>query len=388
MQFPVLLAALAVGAGPADDAGHVHHHDHGQHAGGALTWQVDDWRIGAHGFVNAVFDHQGGPRGDEKSFSNSMVMVHGTRPWRTGELELRGMLSLDPAMGAAGYPLLFQTGETANGVTHLIDRQHPHDFFMELGARYRQSFDGGSWFVYAALPGEPALGPPAFMHRVSGMRIPEAPLSHHWLDSTHITMGVATIGAQLGDWTFEASRFNGHEPDQHRWNIETHGFDSTSARVTWTPAPGWSLQVSHGDIKDPEVTQPGVYVRRDTASATYEGLWEGRPWGVTLAYGRNDTRRTRPPTHYHLPAWLLEATAEPLQSHTFFARAERVTHDDAAIPLTFKKASVGYIHDFARTGPVRWGAGGLVSYLRPDPITTFFYGDRPGAYMVFVQARF
>jgi len=317
-----------------------------------------------------------------------MFMAHAARPWGSGALELRGMLSLDPAMGAAGYPLLFQVGETADGVNHLIDRQHPHDFFMELGVRYRQPFEGGSWFVYAALPGEPALGPPAFMHRVSGVRIPEAPLSHHWLDSTHITMGVVTIGVLSGDWTFELSRFNGREPDQHRWNLETHGFDSTSARITWTPAPGWSLQVSHGDIKDPEVTQPGVYVRRDTASATYEGLWEGRPWGVTLAYGRNDTRRTRPPTHYHLPAWLLEATVEPLDSHAFFARAERMTHDDAAIPLTFKKVSVGYIFDFARTGPVRWGAGGLVSYLRPDPITVFFYGDRPEAYMLFLQARF
>ena len=32
-----------------------------------------------------------------------------------------------------------------------------------------------------------AFGPPAFMHRMSSMDSPEAPISHHWLDSTHIS---------------------------------------------------------------------------------------------------------------------------------------------------------------------------------------------------------
>ena len=32
------------------------------------------------------------------------------------------------------------------------------------------------------------------MHRFSGIEIPEAPITHHWLDSTHITFGVATAG--------------------------------------------------------------------------------------------------------------------------------------------------------------------------------------------------
>jgi hypothetical protein len=46
---------------------------------------------------------------------------------------------------------------------------------------------------YFALPGEPALGPPTFIHRFSGAAIPEAPLMRHWLDSTHITFGVGTV---------------------------------------------------------------------------------------------------------------------------------------------------------------------------------------------------
>lgn len=386
MHVPALIAALALGA--ADPPEHIHpaHAEHA-HAGG-LAWTTGAWSIGMHGFANAIVDHQGGRRGGDKNFSNSMFMAVGERVLGPGALQLRSMLSLDPAMGPAGYPLLFQTGETANGVTHLIDRQHPHDFFMELGARYRQPWgEDRSWFVYAALPGEPALGPPAFMHRASGVRIPEAPLTHHWLDSTHITMGVVTAGAQVGAWSLEASAFNGREPDQHRWNIETGQLDSWSGRVSWSPSPGWSLQASYGDIRDPEVTERGVHNRRTTVSAIYEGRLLGRPWATTLAWGRNDRSRERTRTRYKLPGWLIESTLEPAEDHAVFMRAERITHDDAAIPLTFRKLSVGYIYDFVRTGPVRWGIGGLGSWLRPAEVTRFFYGDHPIGYMVFVQAR-
>jgi hypothetical protein len=379
MQLPALLAALVTATAP-----HVHEHDHGD----GLAWTADPWTVSVHGFANAVYDHQGGHRGDEMSFSNSMLMAAGERPWAAGSLQLTGMLSLDPLMGATGYPLLFQTGETANGVTHLIDRQHPHDFFMQLAARYRQPWDEGkAWFVYAGLPGEPALGPPAFMHRASGVRIPEAPLTHHWLDSTHITFGVVTAGVQLDAWTFEASVFNGREPDQHRWNIETGRLDSSSARISWSPAPGWSLQGSYGDIREPEVTETGVHVRRTTLSAIHEGTVYGRPWATTLAWGRNDRSRERTHTRNKLPGWLLETTLEPVAGHAAFLRAERITHDDAVIPLTFSKASVGYIVDVARTGPVRWSVGALGSWLKPAEVARIFYGDHPIAYMVFLQAR-
>ena len=137
------------------------------------------------------------------------------------------MVSPDPLMGKKGYPLLLASGETADGVEHLVDRQHPHDFFMELSASYSVKLaEKASAFIYAGLPGEPAFGPPAFMHRQSISTSPEAPISHHWLDSTHITFGVVTGGLIYDRAKLEVSRFNGREPDQHRWNIET-----ASARI-------------------------------------------------------------------------------------------------------------------------------------------------------------
>src|SRR5262249_49813050 len=157
-------------------------------------------------------------------------------------LNLRAMVSPDPFMGRGGYPLLLQTGETADGKAPLIDRQHPHDLVMELSSSWSHRWsDDGSVFVYLGYPGEPAFGPPAFMHRLSGMDDPAAPITHHWLDSTHVVFGVATAGVVLGDWKIDASQFTGREPDQNRFDFDAPKFDSTSARVSWNPGSRWSL---------------------------------------------------------------------------------------------------------------------------------------------------
>src|SRR4029079_4239761 len=143
------------------------------------------------------------------------------RPVGNGTLQLRASISPDPIMGRRGYPLLLASGETADGVRPRVDRQHPHDFFMELSASISQSFGrNSSVFLYAGLPGEPAFGPPAFMHREAIADSPEAPITHHWLDSTHISFGVATAGLTLGRTKIEVSRFNGREPDHHPWALQ------------------------------------------------------------------------------------------------------------------------------------------------------------------------
>jgi hypothetical protein len=155
-------------------------------------------------------------------------------------------------MGKRGYPLLLQTGETADGRTPLVDRQHPHDFFMELSASYRLPLSQDSALsAYFGWPGEPALGPPAPDHRFSGAEILETPISHHWLDSTHVSFGVATLGYSWRNWRIEESLFNGREPDQNRWNIESGKFDSTSIRLSFERARGYLHGVSFGRRRVP-----------------------------------------------------------------------------------------------------------------------------------------
>lgn len=364
--------------------------DSSPHSG--IMGMSGEWQTMIHGFVNAVYDHQGGPRGDDKSFSASMLMLMGQRPLGSGTLGLRGMFSLDPLMGKDGYPLLFQTGETANGVTPLIDRQHPHNFFMELATSYSLPLgERDSVYVYAGLPGEPALGPPAFMHRFSGVDNPEAPITHHWMDSTHITNGVVTLGYVRDRLKIEASLFHGREPDQYRYRIEPGKLDSQSVRLSYNPNESWSLQVSHGRIKSPEALSPEVDVRRTTASASYNVRLAGGLWQTTGAWGRNAGHHGK-----SLDGYLLESAASIAGKHTFFGRIERVEKDElfeedtpqAGQSFTVTKLSLGYIRDFDVASQVKLGIGALASaYSIPGSLEST-YGAHPTSYMVFARIKF
>src|SRR5690606_16686205 len=163
------------------------------------------WSGMAHGYAWGVYTEQTGPRGDDKLYVQSMAMLMAERHFKGGRLQLKTMLSAEPLMNNRGYPNLFATGETAGGEP-LVDRQHPHDLFMELAARVDVDIaEGTRAFLYGGPVGEPALGPPAFMHRASARLNPESPISHHWFDSTHITYGVVTAGVASSMWQIDAS---------------------------------------------------------------------------------------------------------------------------------------------------------------------------------------
>jgi hypothetical protein len=355
-----------------------------------LNGELGGWSTMLHGFISGIYDHQGGPRGDDKLFSESMLMGMAQQPLGAGTLTLRAMLSLDPFMGKSGYPLLLQTGETANGVTPLVDRQHPHDLFMELAGVYSIPLDeNSSLFFYAGDPGEPALGPPAFMHRFSGMDDPAAPISHHWLDSTHITYGVLTGGLVHGDWKLEGSVFHGREPDQFRWNFDSFTLDSGSVRLSWNPTPDWALQVSHGFLKSPEQLEPAVDQHRTTASASYNFPFRNGNWQTTLAWGRNDNRPGN-----SLDAWLLES-AVSWQRHTLFARAENADKDElfeppsplAGRPFGVSSFSLGYVYDIPVADNLFLGLGAMGTLdAVPSPLAPA-YGSSPASYMLFTRLK-
>lgn len=351
----------------------------------------DPWMTMWHGFANLIYDDQGGPRGATKTFSNSMLMFMARRQLRDAAFGVRLMLSADPLMGPSGYPELFQTGETADGVHPLIDRQHPHNLLMEAASSYSVNLSGRSAvFGYAGVAGEPALGPPAFMHRFSGIDNPEAPLSHHWLDSTHISYGVLTGGYIWDEIKLEASAFNGREPDQHRYDVELRRLDSYSGRLSYNPLPDLSLQVSTGRLASPEQLEPNVSVRRSTASASYNRMLSRIQWQTTLAFGRNV-----PQPGVASDAWLLESTLILDSTYTFFARAERVAKDELFLPgqplygstFTINSLSQGFIYEFDHVGPVRVGVGGLVSvYSYPSSLNAA-YGEGPISYMLFTRLK-
>jgi hypothetical protein len=346
------------------------------------------WMLMAHGVANFVYDHQSGPRGDNMAFVSGMVMGMASHRLGNGSVQFRAMLSPEPLMGPRGYPLLLATGETANGRDRLIDRQHPHDLFMELSTSLSQNIGrNSSVFLYGGLPGEPAFGPPAFMHRESIMDSPEAPISHHWLDSTHISFGVLTAGIVVDRVKLEISRFNAREPDQHRWNIETAPLDSTSVRVSWNPTRTLALQGSWGHFTEPEQLEPGVDQKRLSASALYAN--DVAPdWhlATTLAWGRKTVE------HHNDDAVAVEASLKHY-GWTIFGRGEmtenrELTLADTGPAYRVGKLSVGALKDFRIAQHIAFGAGGLIALnFVPASIAPLYGGSNPTGMMAFVRLK-
>ena len=360
--------------------------DTSEHSG--IHVMSGDWTLMAHGVVNFVYDHQSGPRGNDKAFVSGMLMGMARRPLGNGTLQFKAMASPDPIMGPKGYPLLLASGESANGTDRLIDRQHPHDLFMELSASISQNIGlKSSAFLYAGLPGEPAFGPPAFMHREAIMDSPEAPISHHWLDSTHISFGVLTGGAVLDRVKLEVSRFNAREPDQHRWDIETGPLDSTAIRVSWNPTRTVALQGSWGHFVDPEQLEPGVNQHRWSASA----LWANeiaRGWkaAATLAWGRKSA-------HGHNDDAVAAEGSLKHANWTVFSRAEltenrELTNIENGPAYRVGKISVGAVRDFDIAKHFSLGAGGLLAVnFVPDALAADYGDHHPIGAMGFLRLK-
>ncbi len=360
------------------------------HAG--LHVMSGPWMFMGHVLLNGVYDWQGSARGDEQTFVSGMLMGVARRRLSGGDvLQLRAMLSPDPLMGKRGLPLLLATGETADGSTPLIDRQHPHDLFMELSASYSHPLSAAdSVFVYAGLPGEPAFGPPAFMHRLSIMDSPEPPISHHWLDSTHIAYGVATLGYVHDRWKLEASRFRGREPDQYRYNIETGALDSTAARLSWNAAKEWSLQLSWAEQKNAEQLEPGVTQRKWSTSAIYtRACCAGGWWSTTMAWGRRTSDQG------WLDALALESAVRVAPAWTAFLRTERVDNDELlwlggqpGPVYAVAKLSIGAVRDFRLGERAKLGLGGLyaVNFL-PEALRAAYGTTAPTGLMAYIRLK-
>lgn len=255
------------------------------------------WNYMLHGSLYLRYTSQNfnndGKRGSSAKVSvpNYVMGMAQRQVGENGLLTVRSMISLDRIFdGGSGYPLLFQSGETWKGQS-LIDRQHPHDLISELAVGYTHRFSPKiDVSVYAGYPGEPALGPTAFMHRMSAFNNPDAVLGHHWQDATHITFGVVTAGVRYDKFKLEASGFTGREPNENRFNFDKPKFDSYSYRLSFNPSANWAMQVSHGYIKSPETNHPDENINRTTASVQHSKTLNGKnSWiSSSLVYGLND----------------------------------------------------------------------------------------------------
>jgi hypothetical protein len=347
-----------------------------------------------HGAIFPRYTNVSTRRGDDRIDAPNWFMAMYSHPLGDStQIGGRLMMSLDPLTeGGRGYPLLFQTGESWNDQP-LHDRQHPHDLFDELSLSLSQKFDYDfSAYVYFGYPGEPALGPPTFMHRPSAMDDPDAPIGHHWQDSTHITFGVATAGLVWKNIKAEGSIFTGREPDENRYDFDRPRFDSYSGRLSWNPTKNLALQGSFGYIKSPEALDPKTNIHRTTASAIYNlPLGPDINWSNAFVWGQNNTSEEG-----KTQSFLIESNYQR-GPNTIYFRWERVQKSGHELVLDPPDESrifpvggytIGYVRDLTHGDGLDIGLGTQFTFNdRPDSLDPYYGDDLGYAFEFFLRIR-
>ena len=207
---------------------------------------------------------------------------------------------------------------------------------------------------------------------------------------------MVTAGLVLDRFKLEASRFNGREPDQHRYNIETGPLDSTAVRLSWNPTDTLSLQGSWAYLKEPEQLEPGVNQRRLSASSLYHRKLDGDRWvAATIAWGRRSQEGR------DFDAFALEG-GYGWKNWTFFSRAELIENNELVAieeggegdpgheskAFTVGKVSLGLVRDFRLATNLTFGVGGLYSLNFVPKDLRQEYGTRnPQGAMGFVRLK-
>jgi hypothetical protein len=365
-----------------------------------LDKTAGNWLLMLHYNGVVGVNSQGEPRGVTKFESANWFMPIAFRRVGHGTLQLRGMFSFEPfTFAPGGSPLLLQTGETYKGKP-IIDRQHPHDLWMELSAQYTVALgERGTWFTYFGYPGEPALGPPAFMHRASASENPSAALSHHLQDSTHISFGVLTSGFTYRWFKLEGSIFNGREPDENRYNFEAHPWNSRSVRFTFAPNSDWALQASYGLLRKPEAAEPTTDIRRTTASLQYNKPFERGNWASALIWGRNHT--TSPGEVHNLNGYTLESTVNFQDKNYLYTRLELVDKNELLRATDRALLGIKDNHPSFRVGAYTFGGardvwntkkfslalGSDLTFYSKPAILDSLYGNNPVSWRLFLRIR-
>lgn len=356
-----------------------------QHDASTSPWQ---WSVEGAAFGGYNYQYRKFTDFDEVE-SQNWLMAALQKSFGASDLNLVAMFSFEPfTLRDIGSPQVFQTGETFNGAP-LIDYQHPHDLIMNLGGEFSRAVGPTTVSVAAYAVGPAPIGPPVFMHRASAIENPQAPLSHHYLDASHVTPGVISIGLERAGFKLEAGAFHGREPDEDRLDLDTAALDSYSARASWADGP-WSFQVSAGHLKTPERKSP-YDENRVTASASFFRGDEQHSFAWTAAIGQNRE------VFGNLEAYLLEATRRH-GKNAFYGRIEAVAKDilDAGfhpigVAHTHRQSQVGaitagYVHDFAIPAWGTFGAGGdITGYYVPQNLGES-YGS-PVSFHVYVRYR-
>jgi hypothetical protein len=365
----------------------------------AWHFMAGSWMLMVHGDAFLQYDHQDGPRGADQVGSINWGMLMAMRQLDGGTLHLHGMVSAEPlTIGARGYPLLLQSGETYRNQP-LHDRQHPHDLFMELSALYERAITSRlGLMLYVAPVGEPAIGPVAYMHRPSALNDPFAPLAHHWTDATHITYGVLTFGLFTQRVKLEGTLFNGREPDEDRYDFDFHALDSYGTRLSVNPTPHWALSASYGYLKQPEALRPDENQHRLGASVLHTiRLGHQGEWASALIYGANKHVATGGIAGSWEHSLIAESNLQFDEANSVFGRVEYVRKSGEELSLTgplldqefdIGTVSLGYVREFAEHRGATLGVGARAGInLIPGALEGVYGSRAPVGLALFLRVR-
>jgi hypothetical protein len=352
------------------------------------------WQFMDDGAAFGVVNHQGGQRGTDEFRVPNWWMGMTSRPIGSSRLWLNTMISLEPATaGESGYAELFQVGEALHG-RPLVDRQHPHDFVMQLAAVWRTPIGDTTSLTVAGGPvGEPALGPVAFMHRASCAEYPFATLSHHIFDSTHIAYGVVTAAIDRGPWMVEGSVFNGREPDEERWDFDFGALNSASVRVWFQPTDAWLFEASTGHLVDPEELEPGN-IQRTTMAASWLKQSDSDFRAITIGYGVNaaehGTRQAmfaEGTRHVGLNSIFFRVESLQVETNVLLTDTAPANDREAERRDIVSQLTVGGVRDVLRWRGFEGGFGAAVTfYAVPDALKPS-YGSHPISWQLYFRLR-
>ena len=351
------------------------------------------WQFMHDGAVFGVFNHQGGPRGTDEFRVPNWWMGMASRPVGPSQLTFNIMLSLDPATaGKSGYAELFQVGEALNG-RPLVDRQHPHDFVMQLAAVWRTPIGDNTGLTIAGGPaGEPALGPVAFMHRASCAEYPFATLvaSHLRFHSHRLRRrdggdrsrrldgrGVAvqrprarrgSLGLRLRDAQFRVGA----------------GVVSADRRV--------AVQASTGHLVDPEELEPGN-IERTTVSASWLKQNDMDFRAITIGYGVNaaehGTRQAmfaEGTRHVGLNSLFLRAETLQVETNVLLMDTALASEREAQRKNVVGTLTFGAVRDFLRWRGFEGGLGAAITFYAVPEVLKPSYG-RPVSWQLYFRLR-
>jgi hypothetical protein len=368
----------------------------------ALHRSLGAWRLMLHGAATVGYVRERLPKGGDLVGSTNWLMATAARRLGTGELTVSAMGSAETlTLGDCGAPRLLGTSGVCD-TDGFRDFQHPHPPIMELAAHYTERVrEGIGLELFAALAGQPALGPPGYAHRASAAADPIAPLSEHELDPAHVSAGVLTAGVFGTRWKIEGSVFDGEAVDPDELLVMPGALRSVAARASYNPTPAWSLQASLARIVAGTGHHAGAggMLRTGTASASHvRPIAANGSAAFTAAWAYMEDGIL--PRH----SLLLESSITAGARHAFFGRAEiadraeaRVTiieHPDGthehlidANRLRVAQLSAGYrISHVVGGAALGLGIRGGMSFL-PAPLGPVYHARRPLGFAVYASLR-